>query len=267
MGMITSIQNPKVQLVRSLLARREQRVISQAYVIEGVRLAGEVYKAGISPELVLSTSQLNSRGLELLDQWLTRGVSHLQLSPELMNRISNTEQSQGILAVIPASPLPLPQQMDLIVIADGIQDPGNLGTILRSSMAAGVQAVFITSGTTDPYAPKVLRSGMGAHFHISVQQMSASEIITLITAKQPEMKVFLAEAGRGTPCWEANLTQPVALVLGSEAHGPGEELVRASHESISIPMASAAESLNVSVSAGILLFEVVRQRAMHGSSG
>lgn len=168
---------------------------------------------------------------------------------------SDTESPQGILAILQFSQSPVSNHLNFILIPDQIRDPGNLGTLLRSAAASGVQAVLIPPETTDAFAPKVLRSGMGAHFRLPIQEMSLDEIEKVVAP----MQVYVAEMD-GQPCWETDLTKPIALIVGSEAEGASESARKLANGKISIPMKGGAESLNAGAAGSILMFEVMRQR-------
>lgn len=261
--MITSPHNPKLQRVRGLLDRRKQRDDERAFVIEGVRLAEEGLASGWQAELVLFSNRLSARGQAVLSGFAQAGVEVLEVEPRLLESAAATETPQG-LAVIFHRPTPAwPETLDFVLIADNLRDPGNLGTLLRSAAAAGVQAALLSPGTTDAFAPKVLRAGMGAHFRLPVFPMSWAEIRAACQASH--LLVLLAEAASGPACWDFNLRQPVALMVGSEAEGASPEALAAAGQSIHIPMPGRSESLNAAVAASILFFEVVRQR--RGTAG
>jgi len=143
-----------------------------------------------------------------------------------------------------------------LVIIDQVRDPGNLGTLLRTAEAAGVQGVLLSPGTTQAFAPKVVRSGMGAHFRLPIQSLTWNEIQTICN----NMVIFIADMQGEQPYWQANFSQPTAILIGSEAEGPGIEANNLPCHSVQIPMPGKSESLNASLAGAILMFEVVRQR-------
>jgi TrmH family RNA methyltransferase len=173
----------------------------------------------------------------------------------MMKSLSETETPQGILAVLELAQLPVSDSPDFVLIPDQIRDPGNLGTLLRTAAAAGVQAVFLPPETTDAFAPKVVRSGMGAHFRLPIQSMKWEKI----RRETKDLQVYLADMD-GKSCWETDFRQPLALIVGSEAEGASEEARQLASQRISIPMAGHVESLNAGVAGSVLMFEVVRQR-------
>ena len=138
-------------------------------MVEGVRLIEEAYASNWQPELVLYSRQISARGSTLLEQLSSAGAEVEETTPDLLASVSDTETPQGILAIFPARVLPLPDPLNFVLIVDSLRDPGNLGTLLRSAAAAGCQAALLTPGTTDPFAPKVLRAAMGAHFRLPLQ--------------------------------------------------------------------------------------------------
>ena len=260
--MITSSHNPKIQRVRGLLARHKDRVEARAFVVEGVRLLEEALNAGHQPELVLYTRQLNERGQALLKQPLLANCDVEQILPALMESISGTEAPQGILGVIPFFAYPLPKDLNFVIIADGVRDPGNLGTLLRSAAAAGVQAVLLAPTCADAFAPKVVRAGMGAHFRMPVLELTWEETRQVVHAPSHSLTVYLAESGSGKPYWQAGFGRPAALLIGGEAEGASPEGRSLADEVITIPMPGGSESLNAAVAASILIFEVIRQRQL-----
>ncbi len=194
--MITSAQNPRIQQVRALLSQRKAREQAGEFALEGVRLIEEAIQSGWQASLLLYTSDLSARGMQLLEPARAQGAQVEEIPAQLMKSTADTENPQGILGVFARRELPLPVKLDFLVIPDGIRDPGNLGTLLRSAAAAGVQAALLPPGTTDAFAPKVLRSAMGAHFRLPLREASWDEITRLV---KPACQVYLAEFQPGHP--------------------------------------------------------------------
>lgn len=260
--MITSAQNPKIQQVRALLSHPRQRRESETFVVEGVRMVEEALASGSTPLRAFYSTNLSTRGLQALEGFYQQGAEVEEISEHLMQSLSDTETPQGILAVFVARHLPIPKYLDFVLILDELRDPGNLGTILRTAAAAGTQLVILTPKTCDPFAPKVLRAGMGAHFHLPILTMTWDEIVALCRQNtQPPLNIFLAEAKDGTPCWSSDLKKPLALIIGSEAEGVSAQARQLAQHKIHVPMPGKSESLNAAIAAAILIFEVVRQRA------
>jgi RNA methyltransferase, TrmH family len=256
--MITSIQNPRIQQVRRLLQDTKERKSSGLFVIEGIRLMEEALQSGLEPLCLIFAQNINPRGTQIIASTRKKEVEILEASPDLLQRISDTEQPQGILGVFPILSRPEPSSLNFVVILDSIRDPGNLGTILRTCTAAGVQTVWLAPGCADPYSPKVLRAGMGAHFHLPLQFKTWEEIASSV--KSSRLHLYLAESGGGISLWQVDLTLPIGLVICNEAEGPSREARSVISDLIHIPMPGQFESLNASVAAAILLFETVRQR-------
>ncbi|MCZ2128011.1 MAG: RNA methyltransferase [Anaerolineales bacterium] len=255
--MILSRQNSKIKFVRALLGRAKERREAGAFVVEGVRLAEEAAKADWKFRFVLHDETLSERGKALVERLRSKGADAEEVSVEVMKSVSETEAPQGILAVVDFANLPIPKQPDLILIPDQIRDPGNLGTLLRSAAAAGVKAALIPPETADAFSPKVLRAGMGAHFRLPVRETSWKEIRQI--AELNSLQVLIADMD-GASCWQSDLTQPTALIVGGEAGGASESARGLADGKISIPMADETESLNAGAAGSILMFEALRQR-------
>ncbi|MEW6028094.1 MAG: RNA methyltransferase [Chloroflexota bacterium] len=255
--MITSSQNSKIKTVRALTGRPKERREAGAFVAEGVRLIEDAIHANWPFRFALYDETLNERGRSNIESLKSRGVECEEVSPSLMRSLSDTDTSQGILAVLELTPLPVPLSPDFILILDQIRDPGNLGTLLRTADAAGVQAVLLPPETTDAFAPKVVRAGMGAHFRLPIHAMTWEE--TEQINKSASLQVVLADM-KGQSCWETDLRRPLALIVGGEAEGASESARKLANQKISIPMMGQAESLNAAVAGSVLMFEVVRQR-------
>jgi RNA methyltransferase, TrmH family len=256
--MITSIQNPRIQFIRTLIRDPKERKSSGLCIIEGVRLVETALQTGMQPEVLLFAQNISPRGLQLVEQCQAQSIEVLETAPDLLSRVSDTEQPQGILGVFPIPAIQVPEHPDFIVILDCIRDPGNLGTILRTAAAAAVQAVWLAPGCADAFSPKVLRSGMGAHFHLPIQQKTWAEIAGSVD--KTGLTLYLADSGGGLPHWQTNLKKPTGLVICNEAEGPSEDARKTAINLIHIPMPGNFESLNASTAASILIFEVVRQR-------
>jgi len=261
--MITSGQNSKIKLVRALLGRAKERCDANAFVVEGVRLVEELETRDWRIRYVLCDASLSNRGRSLVERLRSRLIEVEEISERLMQSLSDTEAPQGILAVVEISNLPILRQaqdgvsnsLNFVIIPDQIRDPGNLGTLLRTAAAGGVQAVLLPPETTDAFAPKVVRAGMGAHFRLPIHAMLWDEI----RAQTNGLQIFLADMD-GKACWETDLRQPLALIIGGEAEGASDEARKLAAHKISIPMAGNVESLNAGVAGSVLMFEVVRQR-------
>lgn len=255
--MITSPQNPKLKIIRALQGRPKERREEGAFVAEGVRLVEEALRANWPVRFVLYSSGLSPRGEALVRDMAAAGQEVDEVSGDLLQAISKTETSQGILAVLELTDLAIPAAPDFILIPDQVRDPGNLGVLLRTAWAAGVQAVLLPPETADPFAPKVVRAGMGAHFRLPVLSMEWGEIQQI--CRQANLRVFLADM-IGQSCWETDFRKPLALIVGGEAEGASAQAMGLANTFVAIPMPGESESLNAGIAGAVLMFEVVRQR-------
>lgn len=255
--MITSTKNEKIKEIRALQGRAKARKEAEAYVIEGVRLAEEAWAAEVRPQLALYTENLSARGHALIGKMASNKVVCEEIPEHVMEAASDMRSSQGILLVLPLRPLTQPKTLDLVLIADKVSNPGNMGTLLRSAAAAGTQAVWVTPGSVDVFSPKVVRGGMGAHFNVSIKTFSPKEIVN--QAKIYNLQILATAVGEGKPYSKIDFTQPTAILIGGEAEGVDHNLMNAA-ELTHIPMPGSGESLNAGVAGSVVLFEVVRQR-------
>jgi TrmH family RNA methyltransferase len=255
--MITSSQNPKLKLARALQGRPKERSEEGAFLAEGVRLIEEALAAEWPIRFALYSDGLSERGQGLVAKLRGAGLDIDEVAGDLLQAASGTETSQGILAVLDLGTLPLPDSPNFVLIPDQIRDPGNLGTLIRTAAAAGVQAILLPPETTDAFAPKVVRAGMGAHFWLPIHSMEWDEIEQV--CKQANLQMYLADMF-GQSCWETDLRHPLALIVGGEAEGASEQARQLASQTISIPISEKVESLNAGVAGAVLMFEVVRQR-------
>ena len=255
--MITSRQNPKIKKAIQLSTQAKVRKSESAYVAEGVRILEESLQSKTQPDFILYTDGLDQRGQALLSSFENQGIISELVAEDLFKEVSSTETPQGILGVLPIPVPEIPKDPNLVLILDEIRDPGNLGTLLRTALATETDIVILTKGSVDPYSPKVVRSGMGAHFQLPLIRASWEEIPGLV----PEVKFVLADMKADQDLWSVDLTGAVGLIIGSEAHGPGEMAVKNADLRVQIPMDSRAESLNAAIAGALLLYEVYRQRS------
>lgn len=254
--MITSRQNPKIKQIRKLNSGSKYRSQAGLFAVEGIRILEEAGRSATKPEWVLFTEDLDQRGMQLLNTYQTQQIPCDPVTTEVMEAASETKTPQGLLGVFPLVSLPLPPSPRLLVILDSLRDPGNLGSLMRTSLAANVDGLLLSPGSVDPFSPKVVRSAMGAHFNLPIQTASWPEIAAITR----DLPLLLAEMDSGGSLWETDLTGPVGIILGSEAHGPGEKARKLASKSVHIPTSSKIESLNAAVAGAVLLFEISRQR-------
>jgi TrmH family RNA methyltransferase len=263
---ITSTANPHVKQIRSLGADRRARHRERCFVLEGVRLLAEAQRAGASVRQALyAPDQLgqSEAGRQMLD-WLSGQPGCLPAAPRVVAAAADTVTPQGVVAVL-EWPAPPPSR-GLWLVLDAVQDPGNVGTLLRSAEAAGAAWLLSSQGTADLYSPKVVRAAMGAHFYLPLQADCTWDALAAHLHAVP--RVYAAVGGASLAYDAADWRGPVALIIGSEAQGiSAAGLAQATHQ-IGIPMVGRAESLNAGVAGSIMLFEALRQRrAAPGTHG
>lgn len=249
--MITSTQNNRVKLAAALQTQAKTRRKEGKIALEGVRLVRDALISGHKADFILYTSNNEN----LIADLHVKDAETLPVSDEVMRYISDTQQPPGIIGVFPLPAYQPPTAPKRVLILDAIRDPGNMGTILRTAAAAGVQVAILSPDSVDPYNPKVLRSGMGAHFRVPVVEMSWEQIETYCAP----LGVYLADSHGDVRYDEADWSAGWALIVGSEAHGAGEQAAKLASARVYIPMAAETESINAAMAAGVILFEAKRQ--------
>jgi len=261
--MIKSIHNPKIKFVRSLISNRRDREEAKCFVLDGVRLIEEAYISRWHPQTIYYSRHLSKRGIQVLQHFAAQGVEIDEVSNEIMEAISDTDTPQGLIAVMEEYTIHLPEDLNNILILDGIRDPGNLGTIIRTAAGGGMQAILLTPGSVDAFSPKVLRAGMGAHFHIPIHTMPWDEIHQLMNIhSNPALRLYISVPQGGTPYWQMDFRYPMALVVGGEAEGISYKPQKWADGYVNIPMPGGSESLNAAIAAGVIIFEILRQRSL-----
>jgi TrmH family RNA methyltransferase len=255
-SVITSLHNERVKLVRALQEQAKTRRKEGKVVLEGARLITDALECGFSPIFALYTEDLNPLHASLLGRLGRVDVPTSEVSREVLAHMTDTDTPQGVLAVVPTPYIAPPERITLALVLDGIADPGNMGTILRTAGAAGVDVVALLPGCVDPFNPKVLRSGMGAHFRVALLHYTWAQIGEHLGA----LMLCTAEAGGSVPYYTVDWRQPTGLIIGGETRGVSDASRRAARAAVSIPMANEAESLNAAMAAAVILFEARRQR-------
>lgn len=256
---IRSIDNPAVRRLRSLHTEARSRRELGLAVAEGPHLAAEALKAGLTEELWATPEALGGReAAALLKAASAKGLKPRLLSAGLLKKVSELPAPQGWLAVVKTRTAALPSAPSLCLALDGIQDPGNLGTLLRSAWAAQA-SLYLGPGCADPWSPKVLRAGVGAQFQAPFEV--CGDLAAGLRALRSRGVQVLAAAPRAPRSYlDADLCRPTCLVLGAEGPGLSADVLEACEASLQIPYPGTAESLNVAVTGTLLLFEALRQR-------
>ncbi len=228
--------------------------------MEGWRLLGAAVDAGVPIEVVLYTPEAAAtpRWAPLRDRLHSAGVREVLVSPEVLAPLSQVDTSQGTLGVVErpalASPALLRAAATLLVVLDGIQDPGNVGAILRTAAAVGVTAAATVASSADPFAPKALRASAGAVFLLPLLHFTTAAEAAAACV-HAGLRVLVADPRGETLDAEASFLRPVALVFGSEGAGADRAWRDAGAETVRVPLKGAVESLNVAAAAAVLLYK------------
>jgi len=263
MKYISSAQNPVIKEVKAL-KQKKFREESGMFFIEGIRFVEEALKENISINKVLVSECLEeiNGGKEILKEVNERGYAVFTLPRKLFMEVSDTKSPQGILAVLQDRNCKIQDTYDernFFIVLEEIQDPGNMGTIIRTADAVGATGVVLSKGCVDVYNPKVLRSTMGSVFHIPI--CTSEDIFkTLDDMKSKGIKVCAAHIGGDCDYYDMDFTDNIAVIIGNEANGISGKMKDYADILVKIPMPGKAESLNASVAAGILMYEVLRKR-------
>ena len=252
---ITASQNSKIKFVRSLL-QKKNRIKNQMYTVEGIKSVNDAIDAHADVEMIfVSKVFFENNSFDYCD------VPCYCIPESIFELICDTKTPQGILAVINMPKICdfLPDKEKLYIYCDGVSDPGNLGTIIRTADAAGFGGVLLSPGCAELYSPKTIRSSMGSFFHIPVFENIGTDDIK--SMKADDFNIFCGALCENTiPYTDADYTCPSVIVVGNEANGISENVLKMSDFTVKIPILGAAESLNVGIAAAVIMYEAVRQR-------
>ncbi|NLK87758.1 MAG: RNA methyltransferase [Clostridiaceae bacterium] len=265
---LTGSQNPVIKEVRSL-RNKSSRDEKGLYFIEGVRFVEEAVRenrkgsADIRYIIVSDSFAALSDAAALTGPCERRGIRVYEVPDTLFGSISDTKNPQGILAVLGLHKVQLRDAEvtgELVVILDGIRDPGNMGTIIRTADAAGCAGVIIPDGCVELFNPKVLRATMGSVYHLPILHCGGiAEAMSF--CREKGFRLYASHLEGAVSIYDADLSGNTALIIGSEAEGISSEALGLADALVRIPMGGRAESLNASVAAGVMIFEAVRQKA------
>ena len=255
---ITSRENSIYKLIKAL-SQKKVRESKGLFLLEGSKLLEEANSRGVKIKYLIINETVEK--VPKINQGQDCEV--LRLSHNLFMDVSATVSPQGIIAVAEQIELSLADIIlganPLVVVLNGVQDPGNLGTIIRTSAAAGATAVLLTKGTVDLFNPKVIRSTMGSLFQVPiVNGLDDEEAVQWLSHNS--INILVADLDSEEYYYSVNLQEPFALVIGNENRGPNDIWRKAAYKQIKIPILGSTESLNASVATGIILYEAVRQR-------
>ncbi len=245
------------------LKERKNRSKSNKYLIEGFRLVQEAFKAKINIDYLI----INKDGQEKIDEFLNdeflsnymnEDMKIYEMSDSLFKEITSTENPQGILAIINMNMKPLQANGEFYLLCDRLQDPGNLGTIIRTAHAAGVQGIILTKGTVDIYNEKTIRSTMGSIFYIPIHY--DNDNLSLVKSlKKDGFNLIVTSLDTDKNFFDVNLKGKVLLTVGNEGNGVSDEVMNIADTKVKIPMPGNAESLNVAIATSVIIYEKVRQ--------
>ena len=257
---ITSSQNPKVKLLLQLQQKSSERRKTGLFVVEGRRELMHCLEAGFEVDTVFSCPDVET-GVEPMPS-LPEGVRQFEVSKEVYEKMAYRGSTEGVVAEVKTrqltlEDLQLPEQ-PLVVVLERVEKPGNLGAILRSADAAGVDAVIVCDPLTDLYNPNLIRSSVGGIFSVPCVACTSEDCIRFL--KSRGIQILTAQLQDSSLYYDTNMRRATAIVMGTEATGLTDRWREAADAHIRIPMLGRIDSLNVSVSAAILMYEAVRQR-------
>lgn len=261
MKRIDSRENAHFKALRRLVESSRERRVSGLSILDGPHLVG-LYgqRVGVPQQIVVNRTGLESPEICEVMKRLS-GADVILLSDALFKDISPVATPTGIVAVVKTPrPRPLPTRLDTCVMLEGLQDPGNLGAVLRSAAAAGVKHVLLSQNSVHAWSPRVLRAGMGSHFMLQIYERA--DLVDAADAFPGTVLATRASARRSL--FDTDLSGTVALLFGNEGAGLSAELRKKAHAEIAIPMPGKTESLNVAAAVAICLFERVRQSTTSG---
>ncbi len=248
------------RLARSAAARRAEGV----FLVEGATLVSEAADSGLRVrEVYLAASRADEETRQLAEQLAAAGVALMVVESEMLAKVGTSVTPQPLLAVV-ERPTGVevardsPEASRFVLVAVSVADPGNAGTLLRCAEAASAESVIFAGQTVDPYGPKAVRASAGSIFRLS-PTLTEDPVVVLEDLSRRGLRVLGASVGRGSPYDLANMSPPLALVVGSESHGLPDALARLVDEWVHVPLAGQAESLNVAAAAAVLCFEVQRR--------
>lgn len=257
--MITSLQNPLVKQMRKLHRAKERRE-QQVLLLEGTHLLEEACVANCDFVAVCCTSGWQQAHPQLWEQLVSRSQRIEVVSEEVLQAIATTVNPDGVVATIERfSAAPVKSAITLGVALETLQDPGNLGTMIRTAAAAGAEGLWLSADSVDLDNPKVLRASAGQWFRLPMT-VSADLKADIQDLKKQGIQVIATLPSATLTYWQADLTCPTLILLGNEGAGLSPELSAVADIAVKIPLAAGVESLNVSVAAALVLYEARRQR-------
>lgn len=237
------------------LKEKKHRIKSNKYLIEGLRFVEEAIKSKVSIDSIIFTESFKEKNPELFLK-INENIKLIQMNEALLKQLCSTENPQGIVGVINMHNKEL-KSGELVVLVDKVQDPGNMGTIIRTAHAAGAAGIVMTKGTVDIYNDKTLRSTMGSIFYIPIVEDDSLDFVKSL--KKEGYKLVVSSLQGKNNFFEENLQGKVMIAVGNEGNGVSDEVYDIADIKVKIPMPGEAESLNVAVATSIMIYEKIRQ--------
>lgn len=260
---LTSSKNPWIKTLRKLHQAKYRRQ-QQQFLLEGTHLVQAAIATRYPLQAVCATVDWQTQHPDLWQQLTTTTERQEIVSPAVLAVIATTQTPDGVVAIAAAVPaLGMVDRPSLGLALEDIQDPGNVGTLLRTAAAVGSDGVWVSEHSVDLTHPKVLRASAGQWFRVP-KQVGTDLSTQLLTWRNQGCQILATAAAGAVPYWAIDLTRPTVLVLGNEGAGLSAAAIAVADQTLSIPMQNAVESLNVGVAAAIILFEAQRQRHLNG---
>lgn len=257
---VETIQSKDNLLIKDVkkLKEKKHRIQSGKFLIEGFRFVCEGLESDFHVPLVFISESAMDRweGFDV-ESKLQKDTRAYTVTDQVLKSISSTDTPQGIVAVVNNKSINVENKSGFYMLADKVQDPGNMGTIIRTAHAAGALGIIVTKGTVDIYNEKTLRSTMGSIFHIPIIQDDTLAQLNFL--RDNGFKLIVSSLDTDNNFFDVNLKDKSIIAVGNEGNGVSKELLDISDIKIKIPMPGGAESLNVSIAASIMMFEVIRQ--------
>lgn len=257
---LTGLQNPMVKAAAEL-KQKKYRQQQGLFLAEGLRTVEEAVRYG-AVQSIFYTAIEDDRTRAVLEEAAAKQIKLVCVSDKVLKKIADTETSQGIIAVCEMRSKRLDDFLasgKMLLVLDRVTDPGNIGTMLRTADAAGVGGLLLLQGCADIYAPKTVRASMGSLFHLPVLS-GLSEELLVQAARKAGYELLVTCLDGADNLYKADLQGRLAFVMGNEANGVSPALLAAADKRVFIPMQGRAESLNVAMAAGIVMFEALRQK-------
>ena len=237
------------------LKEKKHRIKSNKYLIEGLRFVEEAIKSKVSIDSIIFTESFKEKNPDLFLK-INENIKLIQMNEALLKQLCSTENPQGIVGVINMQNKEL-KSGELVVLVDKVQDPGNMGTIIRTAHAAGAAGIVMTKGTVDIYNDKTLRSTMGSIFYIPIVEDDSLDFVKSLNKEGYKLVVSSLQGKNNF--FEENLQGKDMIAVGNEGNGVSDEVYDIADIKVKIPMPGEAESLNVAVATSIMIYEKIRQ--------